>query len=71
MPLYRIEAGPAGWDEHDSAVIRARDEQHCRQIASEKLHPRGQRWLDPNRSEVEQVSAEGEYGIVVASFNAG
>ncbi len=65
-----IRTDRVGYDEHDSAIVRAETEEEARILASEHCYP-SEAWIDVNRSTVEELVADGEKGIVLSSFNSG
>ena len=72
MNLYLIyRTDKYGYDEHDSMVIRASNEEEVREIAFKKSWELERSFLDPQKSKVEKLSHYGEKGIILASFNAG
>ena len=74
MKLYKIErTTKIDYDEYDSFVIRAKNEQHARKLAKQAngIHSLADEWLDPATSTVEVLTPKGEAGIILGSFNAG
>jgi hypothetical protein len=73
MKLWLLEAkGAVDYDEFDAYVIRAEDEEGARKIAAEKPGASGpKKWLNPRRSICTELTADGEPGLILGSFNAG
>ena len=70
MKIYKVfRTDSVGWDEYDSAVVVAKNEQHAREIVAKEM---SHGWGDVfgEHVQVELVNKEVE-GVVVASFNAG
>ncbi len=79
MKLYLIrrnDFNKDNYDEHDSALIRAKTEDEAREIAKQNLEPLcyGNEisiWEDKKRSTVKIIINSGDAGIIISSFNAG
>ncbi len=72
MNLYLISRkGAVTYDEYDSMVIRARNEDHARELAAVHDTFDSKIWLAPTRTSVEKLSQHGSPGVVLGSFNAG
>lgn len=73
MKLYLLtRKDHVGYDEYDSALIRAKDEASARAIAAEHFTGYcGYSWSNPDLINCEVVVNRGETGIVISSFNAG
>jgi hypothetical protein len=67
--LDRIYDDQWGYDEYDGFVIRAETEHRAREIAVAKSE---ESWFgDPTKSTCVVLDADGEEGIILASFMAG
>ena len=76
MKLYKIERTDSiDYDEYDALVVRAKDEQQVRDIAlglgefEKDGHYLGFGIVD--NFTITEVTADGEPGVIVSSFNAG
>lgn len=75
MKLWKIErTDHVGYDEYDSAIVRARSANHAVDLMFEDLDnsviPFGfQR--DPQNFTVTEVTEAGHSGVIIASFHAG
>lgn len=70
--LLRLAAGElCSYDEYDSFVIEASNEDMARLTARDSGGDSRERWLDKARTTCEPLLLRGETGVVVGSFNAG
>lgn len=70
MALFLLRRLRTGYDEHDSAIIRAGSEQDARQIAEKKLQSPNGVWLQPETT-CDEITQGGPHGVVLSSFVAG
>lgn len=76
MKLWLLRAiGPVGYDAYDAHVVRAETEKEARAACPTEGegYPRTEPtfWNDPQRSTCEELTTDGEAGVIVSSFNAG
>ena len=67
--LARTEA--VNYDEYDSKVVRAPNEQQARELANEDTGDEGTLWNDPEQVTCESLDPNGEAGVILGSFHAG
>ncbi len=69
--LKRLTDRPE-WDVNNGFVIRAETENAARGIASQQRGDEGPgTWIDTGLSTCEELTADGEIGVVLTDFNAG
>ena len=82
MKLYLVNGVNWGYDEYDSFIVRAENEDQARQIARHEAYGAGvdyeyynsireadhQGWA---KASVQEIPTDGEAGIILGSFNAG
>jgi len=71
MQLFKLTRKICNYDEFDSFIIRAENEDGAREIAFKNAADEKLEWRDKNLSICEIVSIKGEIGVVCSSFNAG
>lgn len=74
MNLYLITRDICSWDENFAHVIRASNEEECRQLAGNNCADEGSEcWLDTNKTRVTQLAlnVNGKTEIVLTNFRAG
>jgi len=70
MALFLLRRLRTGYNEHDSAIIRAGSEQEAREIAEKKLHSPDGVWLKPETT-CDEILNSGPHGVVLSSFVVG
>ncbi len=73
MKFYLVKFNSYSYDEFDSFVVRAEDEESARKVI-EKEHPLDKKWPSVNWEDgikIEEVELNGEPKIILGSFNAG
>jgi hypothetical protein len=73
MKLFLVErTGPTDYDENSGFLIRAKDENTARLIASQQNGDEDKtEWLTPFKSKCEEVSKSGDEGVLLRDFHAG
>ena len=69
--LLTLDDKLGGWDRNCGFVIRAETAYDARRIANENKADEGPVWMDPTAVTCEELTAEGEPGVVLADFHAG
>ena len=64
MKLFLVEVDGCGYDEYDSFVVRAADEENALMACNEET------WTKDN-TKVTEILTEGQEQIILGSFNAG
>ena len=67
--LHRLDK--VDWDEYKGFVIRAEDEISARVIAGQQDSYHKSRWIDHKQTSCEEITQEGDPGVILDSFNAG
>lgn len=71
MKLWKIErTDHVGYDEYDSAIVRADNAEQALTLLVEDLNAPEFR-QNPKNFTITELTASGTYGVVIASFNAG
>ena len=71
MKLFLLIYDDYSWDEYDRKLIRAKNEDHAREIANTNTGDEGRIWTDKKLVQCEIVTVSGESCEVIGSFNAG
>ena len=71
MALFLIERKKVEFDETIGFVIRARNENRARVLASEKGIPAGSCWVDPSQTTCTKIEGAGYDKVIIESFKYG
>ena len=70
MKVYLVTIEYRDYDCFDGHVVRASSEAEAREFCAKEAADEGPEvWL--NKSKVEELTGEGEVGLILSSFNAG